>query len=186
VIFTVKPDVIIETGIAHGGSLIFYATLLKAMNKGRVIGIDIEIRPHNRKALEEHFLYKNYIEMIEGSSVAPDVVNEVKSKVKHGETVLVILDSNHAKDHVLNELRAYAPLVSINSYIVATDGIMELVCGLDRTSPNWIDDNPKAAAIEFVKANDNFAIETPSFPFNEGVITEPVTYWPSSYIKRLR
>jgi cephalosporin hydroxylase len=186
VIFSVKPDVIIETGIAHGGSLIFYASLCKAIEKGRVIGIDIEIRPHNRKAIEEHFLYKDYIEMIEGSSVDSDTVNQVKNKVKKGETVLVILDSNHTKDHVLKELQAYSDIVSVGSYIVATDGIMELVCGLDRTAPHWIHDNPKAAAIEFVKSNKNYTIETPAFPFNESSINDPVTYWPSSYIKRIK
>jgi cephalosporin hydroxylase len=185
VVFTIKPDVIIETGIAHGGSLIFYASLCKAMEKGRVIGIDIEIRPHNRKAIEEHFLYKDYIEMVEGSSVDAGIVNRVKSMVKEGETILVLLDSNHTKGHVLKELEAYSPLVSVGSYIVATDGIMELVCGLNRTSPDWKTNNPKAAATEFVKANKSFVIETPPFPFNESTIAEQITYWPSAYIKRI-
>ncbi len=186
VIFAVKPDVIIETGIAHGGSLIFYASLCKAIGKGRVIGIDIEIRPHNRKAIEEHFLYNDYIEMVEGSSVDTKIIDQVRSMVKDGETVLVLLDSNHTKSHVLKELQAYSTLVSVDSYIVATDGIMELVCGLDRTSPEWMTDNPKAAAVEFVKANKTFVIETPVFPFNEGAITEQITYWPSAYIKRVK
>ena len=185
IIFRIKPDVIIETGIAHGGSLIFYATLCKAMEKGRVIGVDIEIRPHNRKAIEEHFLYKDYIEMIEGSSIDAGTINQVKNKIRDGETVLVILDSNHTKQHVLKELEGYSPLVTRDSYIVATDGIMELVCGLERTSPDWQTNNPKAAAIDFVKTNSDFRIEYPAFPFNESKITEPVTYWPSSYIKRI-
>ena len=185
VIFQVKPDVIIETGIAHGGSLIFYASLCKALDKGRIIGIDIEIRSHNRQAIEEHFLYKGYIEMIEGSSVDPQTVNDVKGRINPGETVLVILDSNHTKEHVLKELDAYSPFVTKGSYIVATDGIMELVCGLDRTSPDWKTNNPKAAAIEFVKNSKDFIIDPPAFPFNEGLINEPVTYWPSSYIKRI-
>jgi cephalosporin hydroxylase len=186
VIFKIQPDVIIETGIAHGGSLIFYASLCKAIGKGRVIGIDIEIRPHNRKAIEEHFLYNDYIQMVEGSSIDESIVHQVRSMVKEGETVLILLDSNHTKAHVLSELKAYAPLVTIGSYIVATDGIMELVCGLDRTSPEWITDNPKAAAIEFVRGNADYIIESPAFPFNESVITEPITYWPSSYIKRIK
>jgi len=186
VIFEIKPDVIIETGIAHGGSLIFYASLCKAMGKGRVIGIDIEIRPHNRKAIEEHFLYKDFIEMVEGSSIDKTIVDQVKAKVKSNETVLVLLDSNHTKAHVLSELIAYSPLVTVGSYIVATDGIMELVCGLNRTSPEWITDNPKVAAIEFAKNNPEFIIETPVFPFNESTVKEPVTYWPSSYLKRIK
>jgi cephalosporin hydroxylase len=186
VIFTVKPDVIIETGIAHGGSLIFYASLCKAIGKGRIIGIDIEIRPHNRKAIEEHFLYKDYIEMVEGSSVDAGIVKQVKNMVKEGEKVLILLDSNHTKSHVLKELEAYSSLVSVGSYIVATDGIMELVCGLDRTTPEWLTDNPKAAAIEFVKSNQAFVIEVPAFPFNESAVTEQITYWPSAYIKRIK
>jgi len=105
VIYRLKPDVILETGIAHGGSLIFYASLCKAMNKGRVIGIDIEIRPHNRTAIEAHELY-SYITMIEGSSTAPEIVQKAKDLIKPGETVLVILDSNHCYQHVLDELNA--------------------------------------------------------------------------------
>lgn len=185
VIFNIKPDVIIETGIAHGGSLIYYASLCKAIEKGRIIGIDIEIREHNRKAIEEHFLYKNYIEMVEGSSTASSIVEEVRSKVKVDETVLVILDSNHSKQHVLDELNAYSSMVSVGSYIVATDGIMELVKGLDRTEADWDWNNPKAAALEFVKQNPNFIIEEPQFPFNESIVQERITYWPSCYIKRI-
>jgi cephalosporin hydroxylase len=185
VIFDLKPDKIIETGIAHGGSLIYYASICKAIEKGSIIGIDIEIRPHNRKEIEDHFLYKDYIEMIEGSSTSPEVLDQVRSKVKKGDKVLVILDSNHTKQHVLDELNAYSSLVSVGSYIVATDGIMELVVGQDRTQSDWSWNNPKSAAIEFVNANPNFIIEEPKFPFNEGAITERVTYWPSAYIKRI-
>ncbi len=185
VIFDLKPDVIIETGIAHGGSLIFYATLCKAMEKGRIIGIDIEIRPNNRKSIEEHFLFHDFIEMIEGSSVDESIVRNVKDRVKENETVLVILDSNHSKEHVLSELNAYSPMVSIGSYIVATDGIMELVKGLDRTQDDWEWNNPKQAALEFVKNNKNFIIEEPKFPFNEGIMDERITYCPCAFIKRI-
>lgn len=185
VIYALQPDVIIETGVAHGGSLIFYATLCKAMEKGRVVGIDIEIRPHNRKAIEDHPLFP-FISLIEGSSVDPSVVAEVRSHVKEGERTLILLDSNHTKTHVLAELQAYAPIVSVGSYIVATDGIMQQVVGAPRTRPEWEWDNPKQAAAQFVRENGDFAIEEPSFPFNEGEVTERVTYWPSAYIKRLR
>ena len=111
VIYSVKPDVIIETGIAHGGSLIYYASLCKIMGKGRVIGIDIEIRPHNRKAIESHEL-SSYITLIEGNSIDEKIVAQVKSLVKTGEKGFVILDSNHTKQHVLNELEAYHDLVT--------------------------------------------------------------------------
>ena len=99
VIYRVRPDVIIETGVAHGGSLIYYASICKAMAKGRVIGIDIEIRQHNRAAIEAHELFP-FITLIEGSSTAPDIVRQVRSLVKPSESVLVILDSNHTKQHV--------------------------------------------------------------------------------------
>lgn len=180
-IYQIKPDVIIETGIAHGGSLIYYASLFKAMGKGRVIGVDIEIRPHNRKAIEAHEMYP-YITMIEGSSVAPEIVSQVAALVKPGETVMVILDSNHTKAHVLAELEAYAPLVTRGSYIVATDGIMGEVVGAPRSSEDWGWNNPKAAALEFVSSHPEYVIQLPLIPFNEGTITQPVTYWPSAWI----
>jgi cephalosporin hydroxylase len=184
VIFNINPDVIIETGVAHGGSLIFYASLCKSMEKGRVVGIDIEIRPPNRKAIEAHLLAP-FITLIEGSSIAPETVAQARAQVKHGETVMITLDSNHTKEHVLAELEAYAPLVTRGSYIVAMDGIMEQVAGAPRTQPDWTHNNPKAAAIEFVRDHHDFVIEEPAFAFNEGVISERVTYWPSAFIKRV-
>lgn len=185
VIYRVQPDVIIETGVAHGGSLIFYATLCKAIGRGRVVGIDIEIRPHNRKAIEAHAL-ASYISLVEGSSVDPTTVDRVRGQIREAECVLVLLDSNHTKAHVLAELEAYAPLVSIGSYIVAADGIMEQVAGAPRTRPEWSWDNPKAAAEAFTANRTDFVIEEPAFPFNEGAVTERVTYWPRGFIKRVR
>jgi len=185
IIYTVKPDVIIETGVAHGGSLVFYASLCKSMEKGRVVGIDVEIRPHNRKAIEAHLL-SPLISLIEGSSTAPEIIEQARDQVKEGETVMVMLDSNHTKEHVLAELNAYAPFVSRGSYIVAMDGIMEQVAGAPRTKPDWTWNNPKAAALEFVRANSNFVIEEPPFLFNEGSVTKRVTYWPSGFIKRIK
>jgi cephalosporin hydroxylase len=122
-VFALKPDVIVETGIAHGGSLVYSASLCRLIGKGRVIGVDIEIRPHNRTRLEAHPLIPS-ITLIEGSSIAPAIVAEVKSRISADETVLVVLDSNHSYAHVTAELDAYAPLVTPGSYIVATDGIM--------------------------------------------------------------
>lgn len=184
VIYNVKPDVIVETGVAHGGSLIFYASLLKAMGSGRVIGIDIEIRPHNRAAIESHEM-KPLIELVEGSSTAPDIVAKVTGMIGSGETVLVLLDSNHTKAHVLAELEAYAPLVTKGSYIVATDGIMKQVAGGPRTAPDWTWNNPLDAAVEFAASHPEFSLEEPPFPFNEGVVTERVTYWPKGFLKRI-
>ncbi|XZO02924.1 MAG: cephalosporin hydroxylase family protein [Microcoleus sp.] len=184
VIYQVKPDVIIETGIAHGGSLIFHSSLCKAIGKGRVIGIDIEIRPHNRQAIEEHELFE-YITLIEGSSISPIIVEQVKSLVAPEETVLVILDSNHSKDHVLEELNAYSKLVSRGSYIVATDGIMKDLVGAPRSSPDWDLNNPYIAAQEFLKTHPEFVLEQPKWIFNESNgISKNITYWPGAWLRR--
>jgi cephalosporin hydroxylase len=183
VIHAVQPDVIIETGVAHGGSLTFYATLCKAMEKGRVIGIDIEIRPHNRTAIESHPLFP-YISLIEGSSVDPLIVARIAGEVKPGETVLVLLDSNHTKAHVAAELEAYAPLVTPGSYIVATDGIMSWLGNAPRTQPDWNWNNPLEAAKEFAAAHLEFSLEEPPFAFNEGAVRGRVTYWPGAFLRR--
>jgi len=185
VIYTLKPDVILETGVAHGGSLIFYASLLNAIGTGRVIGVDIEIRQHNRKAIEAHELF-SYITLIEGDSVDENVVKNVKSNIRLDEKILVMLDSMHSKEHVLAELNAYSDLVNVGSYIVAADGIMQNLVGAPRSAKDWALNNPQAAARQFVESNKNFIIEEPPFPFNEGLITERVTYWPSAFLKRVK
>jgi cephalosporin hydroxylase len=185
VIYAVKPDVVIETGVAHGGSLVFYASLFKAIGCGRAVGVDIEIRPHNRRAIEAHELAP-LITLIEGSSIDPAIVTEVRGLVRPGETVLVLLDSNHTYAHVLAELEAYAPLVSVGSYIVATDGIMQQVAGAPRSAPDWATNNPRRAAKDFVASHPDYAIEEPVWPFNEGVVDRRVTYWPDAFIRRLR
>lgn len=184
-IWAIKPDVVIETGVAHGGSLIYYASLFAAMGKGRVIGVDIEIRPHNRAAIEAHHLFDR-ITLIEGSSTAPEVVEQVRSHVKPGDTVLVILDSNHSYAHVRDELAAYADMVSVGSYIVATDGLMRDLADVPRGQPGWETDNPATAAEEFAAARDDFALELPERPFNESTLQAPVTHWPSAWLRRTR
>ena len=184
VIYRIKPDVIVETGVAHGGSLIYYASLCKAMEKGRIIGIDIEIRPHNRTAIENHEL-ASYITLIEGDSTDDAIVNQVKALVNPNETVLVILDSNHVKQHVLKELDVYFPLVTKGSYIVATDGSMKDLYDVPRGEPEWIWDNPTAAALEFVGANPEFVVEQPKWMFNESGLSENITHWPSAYLRRI-
>ena len=184
VIYRVKPDVLIETGVAHGGSLIFYASLFKAMEKGRVIGVDIEIRPHNRKAIESHELFP-YITLIEGSSTAPEIVQQAKSLVKPGEMVMVILDSNHSKQHVADELACYADLITPGSYIVATDGSQKDFHDVPRGKAQWTWDHPKAAAEEFVAAHPEFVIEQPAWPFNESTLHENITHWPSAWLRRI-
>ncbi len=184
VIWRVQPDVILETGVAHGGSLIFYASLCKAIGRGRVIGIDIEIRPHNRAAIEAHPL-ASYITLIEGSSTAPDVVARAKSLVKPGERVLILLDSCHTKAHVRAELEAYASLVSPGSYIVATDGSMKDLHDTPRGQPEWTWDHPVAAAQEFAAAHPEFVPEQPQWPFNESRLSKNITHWPEAYLRRV-
>ena len=183
VIYCLKPDVIIETGIAHGGSLVFYASLCRAIGKGRVIGVDIEIRPHNRKAIESHELFP-YITLIEGSSIDPVIVQQVKSLVRPGETVLVLLDSNHTKQHVLAELEAYHDLVSTGSYIVATDGVMKDLFDVPRGRPEWTWDNPAAAAAEFAQKHPGFVLEPPAWPFNESNLNKNITHWSDAWLRR--
>jgi cephalosporin hydroxylase len=183
VIYALKPDVIIETGVAHGGSLIFYASLCKAMGKGRVIGIDIEIRPHNRKAIEAHELF-SYLTLIEGSSTDPAIVDQVRGHVREGETVLVLLDSNHTRAHVLAELEAYAPLVTPGSYIVATDGVMREVADVPRAGADWATDNPATAVHDFLARHQGWTLGYPQWPFNESELSANVTHWPDAWLRR--
>jgi cephalosporin hydroxylase len=184
-IYRVKPDVIVETGIAHGGSLIFYASLCQSMGKGRIVGVDVEIRPHNRKAIEDHELFP-LITLIEGDSVSPDILHQVESKIKPGDKVLVILDSCHTKEHVLAELNAYSRFVSIGSYMVAMDGIMQQVAGAPHTKADWSWNNPRQAALEFVQTNKDFVIEKPGFVFNEGSVDDWITYSPDGILLRVK
>jgi cephalosporin hydroxylase len=184
VIYDVQPDVIVETGVAHGGSLIFYATLCKALERGRVVGIDIDIRPHNRQALDEHLL-RPFITLVEGSSIDPAVTDEIAKSIRPDEKVLVLLDSNHTRAHVLAELRAYADMVTPGSYLVATDGIMADLVGAPRSEPDWGTNNPQGAVSDFLREREDFQLVEPAFPFNEGKVRTRVTYWPNCYLRRL-
>jgi cephalosporin hydroxylase len=184
-IHRVQPDVIIETGVAHGGSLIFYASLCKAMERGRVIGVDIDIRPHNRDAINAHPLAP-LITLVEGSSVDRAVVERVRSRIRSDETVLVLLDSNHSRDHVAAELEAYAPLVTTGSYIVATDGIMRDVAPTPRGKSHWITDNPATAAREFAARHPEFVLELPMLQFDQSEVIHRNTYWPDAWLRRVR
>jgi cephalosporin hydroxylase len=184
VIWAVRPDVIVETGVAHGGSLIFYASLCQVMDHGRVIGVDIEIRPHNRQAIAAHPLASS-ITLIEGGSTDPAIVGQIRALVQPGETVLVILDSNHTKAHVAAELEAYAPLVTRGSYIVATDGLMRDLAEVPGGRPEWRSDNPAAAALEFAARHPEFVLTQPAPAFNESPLQQGVTYWPQGWLKRI-
>jgi len=162
IIWRLKPDLIIETGIARGGSVIFYGSMVELCGKGEVLAIDIDIRAHNREVIEAHPMYKN-ITMIEGSSVDEEVVRQVRKKAAGKETVLITLDSSHAHDHVLAELRAYAPLVTKGSYLVVFDTVAEdLPEGSIKNRPWDKGSNPKTALDEFMKENQDFGSPTHS------------------------
>lgn len=183
VIYRLQPDVIVETGVAHGGSAVYYASLCQLIGKGRVIGVDIEIRPHNREAIQRHPL-SHLITLIEGDSTSPETVGKIKSLVQPGGEVMILLDSGHSKQHVLAELGAYHPLVTPGSYIVAMDGIMKDLYDVPRGKPEWVWDNPTAAVTEFLTHHPEFELEQPRWPFNESALRENVTYSPGAWLRR--
>ena len=165
----VKPDLILETGIAHGGSLVLSASMLCLLDvmeglnpresSRKVVGVDIDIRPHNRKALDEHPL-RFKMELIEGSSIDSDIIQQVRSHAKGVERVMVSLDSNHTHEHVLAELNAYADLVSVGSYCIVFDTVVEdLPAGSFPDRPWDVGNNPKTAVYEWIKGHDEFEID---------------------------
>jgi cephalosporin hydroxylase len=180
-IWRIKPDLIIETGIAHGGSLIYYASILELIGNGRVLGIDIDIREHNRREIEKHPMYKR-IDMIQGSSISEEIAEKVKTAAKDKNAILVCLDSNHTHEHVMAELNLYAPLVSLNSYIVVFDTIVEdLPEGYFSQKRPWgISNNPKTAVHEFLKDNDQFIIDE---SIDNKIL---ISVAPQGYLKRIK
>jgi cephalosporin hydroxylase len=160
IIWQVKPDLIIETGIAHGGSLIFSASMLELIGgDGEVLGLDIDIRAHNRAEIEKHPLARR-ISMIEGSSVAPDVAAQVLQRAQGKRQIMVVLDSNHTHDHVKRELELYSPLVTNGSYLVVFDTMIEDLPEDFSIGHSWgKGNNPKTAVWEFLKTSDRFVID---------------------------
>lgn len=159
IIWQVKPDLIIETGIAHGGSIIYYASLLELLGDGQVLGIDIDIREHNRVEIENHPMFRR-IEMIEGSSIDEDIAKRVYEFARGKKRVLVVLDSNHTHEHVLKELGLYSPLVTKGSYLVVFDTVVEDMPGEFFPDRPWgKGNNPKTAVWEFLETNDRFEID---------------------------
>lgn len=160
VIWAVKPDLVIETGVAHGGSLVLSASILEMLGHGEVVGVDIEVRPHNRQAIESHPL-AHRISLIEGSSVAPEVVAQVRARAEGKKKVLVCLDSNHTHEHVLAELNAYGGLVSVDSYCIVFDTFVEdMPDDFVWTDRPWgKGNNPKTAVWEWLKTHPEFEID---------------------------
>ena len=180
-IWELKPDLIIETGIAHGGSLIFYASLMELIGKGEVLGIDIDIRAHNRKEIEAHPMFKR-ITMLEGSAISEEIAAQVRKAAEGKQTVMVLLDSNHTHDHVLRELELYAPLVTPGSYCVVFDTIVEkLPEGYFNEQRPWgIGNNPLTAVYEYLKKDDRFVIDS---SIDNKVL---ISVAPEGYLKRIK
>ena len=184
-IYQVKPDVIVETGVAHGGSLIYYASICEMLGNGRVIGVDVEIRPHNRQAIEQHALSKR-ITLIEGNSIGPDTVAKVKSMIKPSDKVMLILDSNHSRDHVAAELEAYCDIVTPGSYILSQDGVMQFVAGMPRAQADWTWNNPISANQGFLERHKEFEHRSPPRPFDETLETPDCTHHPTGWMCRIK
>jgi cephalosporin hydroxylase len=183
-IWSLQPDLIIETGIAHGGSLIFSAAMLElnaacgGCQDAEVLGVDIDIRAHNRDAIEAHPMSKR-ISMIQGSSIASEIIEQVKAKAEGKKSILVCLDSNHTHEHVLAELEAYAPIVTPGSYCVVFDTIIEdLPDEMFPDRPWGVGDNPKTAVWEYLKDHPEFEIDQTIH--NKLLITVA----PDGYLKR--
>jgi cephalosporin hydroxylase len=183
-VYQLKPDVILETGIAHGGSVIFHAGLCRLIGHGRVIGIDVEIRPHNRAAIEAH-AQAALVTLVEGDSAAPETVARVRALIAPGESVLLILDSDHGSGHVLAELEAYAPLVKPGGHIVVADGVMPSLVGLPGARADWGWNNPLSAIAAFLDRHPEFEGVAPPCLFNEGGVPSGGSHWPGGYLRRI-
>lgn len=186
IIWEVKPDLIIETGIAHGGSLVFSASMLALLEisgvikRGKVLGIDIDIREHNRVEIEKHPLAKK-IKMIQGSSIDNNIIRQVYDFKKDYKNILVVLDSNHTHDHVLAELNAYASLVSTGSYCIVFDTLIEnLPKGMYPDRPWGRGNNPKTAVSEYLRTHKEFRVDRDI----ESKLL--ITAAPGGYLKRVR
>ncbi|MFC5469728.1 cephalosporin hydroxylase family protein [Cohnella suwonensis] len=159
IIWDIKPDLIVETGVAHGGSIIFYASMLELIGHGNVIGIDIDIREHNRIEIEKHPMFKR-IQLIEGSSTDETLFHEITESAMGAGKVLVVLDSNHTHDHVLRELELYSTLVNSGSYLVVMDTVVDdMPSELHKERPWNRNSNPKTAVQSFLRSNDRFVID---------------------------
>lgn len=180
-IWQIKPDLIIETGIAHGGSIIFSASMLELLGgSGEVIAIDIDIRKHNRDEIEAHPMFKR-IKLVEGSSIAQETLEKVTQLATGKKNIMVVLDSNHTHEHVIKELEMYAPFVSVNSYLIVFDTWVEDVPAKYYSDRPWDKgNNPKTAVWEFLKKQDDFKIDKSI----EHKLS--ITLAPDGYLKRIK
>jgi cephalosporin hydroxylase len=185
-IWDVKPDLIIETGVAHGGSAVFFASLLElnALSGGpknaEVWCVEIDLRSHNREALVAHPMYPR-LKIFDGSSVDEKIATVIAEKAAKCQRVMVVLDSNHTHDHVLGELNLYAPLVSVGSYCVVFDTVIEDLEGVEFVDRPWgKGDNPKTAVAEFLKTNSDFVVD---HAIDERLL---ISVAPGGYLRRVK
>jgi cephalosporin hydroxylase len=176
-IWKIRPEVVIESGVAHGGALVLYASILELLGRGRVIGVDIEIRKYNRLAIEAHPMARR-IQLIEGSSTDPATIEAVHRLVAPGQRTMVMLDSNHTRAHVRAELELYAPMVTPGSYLVVFDEVMPMVADAPNGKPEWDRDNPLEAVREFLAGHPEFEVDR-SY---ERLVT---TYCRSGFLRRV-
>jgi len=186
IIWQVKPDLIVETGVAHGGSAVFFASLLElnahagGPKDAEVWCVEIDLRSHNREALEVHPMYPR-VKVFDGSSLDADIAATIARKASSCERVLVVLDSNHTHEHVLGELRLYAPLVTVGSYCVVFDTVIEDLEGVEFTDRPWgKGNNPKTAVAEFLRSNDDFVVDS---SIDEKLL---ISAAPGGYLKRVK
>jgi cephalosporin hydroxylase len=177
-IWKVRPDVVVECGVAHGGAVVLYASILELLGKGHVIGVDVEIRKYNRLALQSHPLSRRF-SLIQGSSLDASTLEEVRKCIRPDDRVLVALDSNHTLAHVTEELKLYAPLVTPDSYLVVFDGVMQVLPDAPGGTPDWDKDNPWQAVRRFLEGNDEFEID----PYYNRL---KVTHSPGGFLKRVK
>lgn len=159
IIWENRPQVIVETGVARGGSIIFSASMLQLIGEGTVVGIDIDIRAHNREAIEGHPL-AHRVQLIEGSSIDASVIEQVRAQVADADRVMVVLDSNHTHEHVLEELHLYGPLVTPGQFLVVADTVVEYSPAVTHTGRPWgVGNSPKSALDEYLKETDRFEVD---------------------------
>lgn len=181
IIWLTKPDLVIETGVAHGGSILYYASLLELIGHGEVLGIDIDIRPHNLQAIETHPMGKR-VKLMQGSSIAPEMIQKVREYAQE-KRCLVVLDSNHTHEHVLAELLAYADLVCVGGYCVVMDTLVEDMPQrfFENGDRPWkVGDNPKTAVLEYIKTHPEFEIDK---QIDHKLL---ISVAPDGYLKRVR
>jgi cephalosporin hydroxylase len=176
VVWSTRPDVIVETGVAHGGSAVFFASLLELLGRGKVIAVEVELRPHNRSAIEAHPLFPR-IALVDGSSTDPATLEKVRREIPSAARVMVMLDSNHTQEHVARELDMYGSLVSPGCYLVVADGVQGLLHDVPRGKPEWKDNHPVNAIHPFLESHDEFELD-PSFNLYG------ITYFQDGFLRR--